>query len=136
MAGEYALLRGRGRRTCNRGHNARRTLLDGEPGSRLSKFRAGSVEGDRSREPEQRGNLRRGYSHRATGGRTEHIPPCGRPINLTASPLIILQRETRLFDVATENLRQALGGFRFTGADFGILAEHMKLNLAFDNFYQ
>ena len=29
------------------------------------------------RAPEHRGNLRRGHSHRSTGGRTVHTPSCG-----------------------------------------------------------
>src|SRR5882762_4321538 len=35
------------------------------------------TEDARSCAPEHRGNLRSGHAHRATGGGTDHIPPCG-----------------------------------------------------------
>jgi hypothetical protein len=36
-----------------------------------------------------------------------------------------------LFDIAMEDFDQTLGRFRFARAGFGILAQHVKFNLAF-----
>jgi hypothetical protein len=71
-------LRNPGSRHCSDGL----AVLDGirNPG-------ATSAEGGRSCAPEHRGNLRRGHSHRPTGGRTDHNPPCG-PNNLGTPSLI------------------------------------------------